>query len=221
MVRPERRAERGRHHERRLVPHRRRRRLLHGQRSARLDDHLHRVAGRRHQPLRPEDRPVEVDPPARRHLPHRRHHPRRSPTRKVAAPARRLQRGRRPPAAEAAVAAAAPVPATSSLPRLREPTTASTGARRSCSRTTTRARCTSAAIACSSRTHPRRHMDGVAGPDQEHRQKRSSDHGRRRHGADGVEARRRGFLQQHHHDRRIAARALASSGWAPTTATSR
>ena len=58
---------------------------------------------------------------------------------------------RKPRPAAVAVAAAAPVPATSCLPRLREPTTASTGARRSCSRTTTRARCISAAIGCSSR----------------------------------------------------------------------
>ncbi len=54
---------------------------------------------------------------------------------------------------------------------------------------------------------PREHVDGVARSDEEHRQERSTDHGRRRHGSDGLEARRRGVLQQHRHDRRVPARA--------------
>ena len=57
---------------------------------------------------------------------------------------------------------------------------------------------------------PRRHLDGVAGSDEQHRPQRSADHGRRRHRADGVEARRRRVVQQHRHDQRIAARARAS-----------
>ena len=49
----------------------------------------------------------------------------------------------------------------------------------------------------------------MASPDltQQHRPQRSADHGRRRHGADGVEARRRRVVQQHRHDQRIAGRA--------------
>ena len=39
---------------------------------------------------------------------------------------------------------------------------------------------------------PRQHLGDVGGPDEERRPQRSSDHGRRRQGADGVEARRRG-----------------------------
>ena len=42
---------------------------------------------------------------------------------------------------------------------------------------------------------------------QQHRPQRSADHGSRRQGADGLEARRRRLLQQHHHDQRIAGRA--------------
>ena len=68
---------------------------------------------------------------------------------------------------------------------------------------------------------PRRHVDGVARSDEQHRPQRSADHGRRRQGADGLEARRRRVVQQHHHDQRIAGRAGHRSGSAPTTATCR
>ena len=56
---------RERHPELRLVPRRRRRRFLHGQRSERLDDPLLGIAGRRDQPDRPAHRAIELDPSAR------------------------------------------------------------------------------------------------------------------------------------------------------------
>ena len=63
----------------------------------------------------------------------------------------------------------------------------------------------------------------VASPDltQKHRPQRPADHGRCRHRADGVEARRRGFVQQHRHDQRVSGRPRRRCGWAPTTATFR
>ena len=60
-----------------------------------------------------------------------------------------------------------------------------------------------------------------AGSDAQHRPQRSADHGSRRQGADGLEARRRGRLQQRHHHQRVARSSRASSGRAPTTATCR
>ena len=54
---------------------------------------------------------------------------------------------------------------------------------------------------------PRRHLDGVAGSDEQHRPQRSADHGRHGHRPDGLQARRRRVVQQHRHRRRIAARA--------------
>ena len=160
VVRTERRAERRRHHERRLVSHRRRRRLLHGQRSARLDDRLLGVAGRRHQPLRPAHRADADRSGRRRRSRHRlRHRPTNPPEHRVAAPGRR----RPPPAGPAergrsgrsrSGRRARPRRGARqhrSSPAARARATASSGARRSCSRTTIRARSTSAAIGCSSR----------------------------------------------------------------------
>ena len=49
----------------------------------------------------------------------------------------------------------------------------------------------------------RQHVCDVRRPDAQHRSKRSSDHGCGRQGADGVQARRRGGVQQHRDDQRI------------------
>ena len=144
MVRPERRAQRQRHRQHRLVPDRRRRRLLHRERSARLDDRLLGIAGRRDQPLRSATGQTRSIRPRR---------PERAPRRRRAAaarPIRKRPRRRRRPAAAAAAAAAAR--ATSCRRRRRERRSASTGTRRSCCRRTIRARSISAPIGCSSST---------------------------------------------------------------------
>ena len=49
-------------------------------------------------------------------------------------------------------------------------------------------------------------MDDVGGSHAQYRTQRPADHGSRRQGGDGVEARRRRRLQQRHHDQRIAGR---------------
>ncbi len=149
------------------------------------------IAGRRHEPARSAD---AAD--ARRSG--------RAGRRAAAAAARRR---RRP--GDAGPGAVRPVPerpaATSCRRRRRARASASTGTRRSSCRRTTRDDLPRRRAAVQV-VRPRRHVDGVAGSDAQHRPQRSADHGRRRQGADGVQARRRRVLQQHRHDQRIAAR---------------
>ena len=59
---------------------------------------------------------------------------------------------------------------------------------------------------------PRQHLHADDRPDEEHRQKRPPDHGRRGRQADGVQARRRRLVQQHRHDRRVAGAAGRAVG---------
>ena len=169
-----------RHPQLRLVPRRRRRRLLHAERSVGLDDPLLGVAGRRHQPRRSARRPEQQHPSARPRTGRRGGGAASRP--KTPDPA--AQRGR-------AVRLRRAIRTATSCRRLRrERTTGSTGTRRSSSRLTTRGRSISAAIGCSVRT-----IAATRGwrrrPDEEHRPQRSADHGGGGNRADGVEARRR------------------------------
>ena len=205
-------AQQQRHPQLRLVPRRRRRRLLHRAGSDRLDGPLLRVAGRQHQPRRPAHRTQPVDPPARPAQAGRPRRRRRSSRRPAAQtlPPRAVRRSARSSNQGNVVP---PPPAGTnfrffwSTPFIlspHNPRTIYLGAR--------------AAVPL---VRPRRHVDGVAGPDAQHRPQRPADHGRGRQGADGVQARRRRVVQQHRHDQRVVRRAGHPLGRAPTTATCR
>ncbi len=132
-----------RHPELGLVPDRRRRRLLHGQRSDRLDDRLPGIAGRRDEPPR-SGRGRSGEHPAEqvRAAP-------RAATRPTGA---RAGAGPREPGGSRAVGRGdADRQRRAAAPRPERPS-ASTGTRRSCCRRTTRPRCISAATGCSART---------------------------------------------------------------------
>ena len=192
LVRSERRAQRQRRAQLRLVPRRRRRRLLHRPGSERLVDRLFGIAGRCDEPSRPEGRTDDEHPaarpagrrPRRRAVPRRGEH-RSGTARAVRVRARERQRQRRahagaehvlPLLLEHAVRAVAVQPV-GDLPRRRS----SVQVERS-----------------------RHDVDGVARSDEDDRTQRPPDHGHCRRQADGVEARRRGLVQQHRHARRIA-----------------
>ena len=152
-----------------------------------------------HEPARSADRHVDVDPAARAGGPRRR---RAAGARRRATPAILAQFGFGSGGGQTATSCRAPPPGTN-YPLLLEHAVHPVAAQpaHDLSRR---------AIGCSGRTD--RGDTWMASPDltQQHRPQRSADHGRRRHRADGVEARRRRVVQQHRHDQRIAASCPAS-----------
>ncbi len=164
-----------RHPELRLVPHRRRRRLLHAAGSDRLDDRVRRIAGRRRRTASTcgpgserSERSGRAAPPRRRRRGRRQ------------APRRRRRPRRRTPRRRSAAAAAAPAPATSCRRRRpattfrfywntpfmlspHNPSIVYLGGNR-----------------LFKSTEPRRHLDDVADLTQQHRAGTPPDHGRRR-----------------------------------------
>ena len=175
------------------------------QRSARLDDRLSGIAGRRHRTLQPAHRANPGHPAARPLTEEQRKQQARTGRR-----ARRRWRWR--PRRESRRQHRAAACARHELPLLLEhavhPVAAQPERRLSRRRSAVQV------------DEPRRHVVGFRRSDEQRRPQRSADHGRRRQGADGVEARRRGVVLQHHDDRRVAGDAR-SSGSAPTTATCR
>ena len=201
-----------RHPELGLVPRRRRRRFLH-RRTIRPTGRILYSESQDGATSRLDLRPR-----------HDHQHPAARPGRpRRARPARRRATRVRDPdgaAAQFGVRPAARPTATSCRRRRRTRASASTGTRRSCCRRTIRDDLSRRRPAVQV-VRPRRHVGGVGRSDEEHRPQRSADHGRGRQGADGLEARRRGRLQQHHDASASRRSCPASSGPAPTTATCR
>ena len=207
LVRPERDAQQQRHPQLRLVPRRRRRRLLHRERSDRLGDSVFGVAGRRHLARRSSRRAE------RQH---------QATNRAAGWFAARTAPAETPDPAAAAQPSARPeryrqhragARAGHDLPLLLEYTVHPVAAQPANDLSRRQS-----AVPFVRRGDD---VDGIGRPDAEHRPQRSADHGRAGNGADGVEARRRGVVQQHHHAQRVAGRARDHLGRHRTTATSR